>query len=150
MLSDGRDTSETQIDDVTAAITAAEVLVEAVALDQSAQDSGPLEAMATAGKGKLITADTDALRETFAAEADALARQVLVMAQVPDGVTATEGQVAVSLPAGGDTLQAQAFGPSRTLDRRARRPLPPTARSSTYRATSCSPAWVRSASGSSG
>jgi tight adherence protein B len=111
VLSDGRDTSQTQIVDVTAAITAAGVLVEAVALDQSAQDSGPLQAMATAGKGKLITADTNALRETFAAEADALARQVLVTAQIPDGVTASEGQVAVSLPAGSSTLQAQAFVP---------------------------------------
>ncbi len=111
LLSDGLNTSDTPLDDVIAAITSTDVLVQAVALEQSAHESGPLKAMATAGKGELINADPETLRQTFAAEADALARQVLVTAQVPDGISATEAQVAVSLPAGGSTLQAQAFVP---------------------------------------
>ena len=111
LLSDGLNTSDTPLDDVIAAIAATDVLVQAVALEQSAHESGPLKAMATAGKGELINADPETLRQTFAAEADALARQVLVTAQIPDGLSATEAQVAVSLPAGGITLQAQAFVP---------------------------------------
>jgi len=111
ILSDGRDTSQTDLDSVTAAVKSADVLVEAVALQQSEKDSGPLRSMAQAGKGKLINADPAALRQTFAAEADALARQVLVTAQVPVGLTATEAQVAVKLSTDAGTMEAQAFVP---------------------------------------
>jgi tight adherence protein B len=112
VLSDGRDTTTTKLGAVTSAIKDSDVLVEAVALEQSATDSGPLLAMATAGKGKLINVAPEALRETFAAEADALARQILVTAQVPDGVSATQAQLAVRLTTtDGDSLSAQAFVP---------------------------------------
>ncbi|MGD9959682.1 type II secretion system F family protein [Nocardioides sp.] len=117
ILSDGLDTSDTELDSVTTAIEDADVLVEAVALEQSEQESGPLLSMAQAGKGQLINADPEALRATFAAEADALARQILITAQVPEGVTATEAQVEVNLTTSdGADLEAQAFVPIQSAD----------------------------------
>jgi len=129
VLSDGLDTSKTELAEVTTAITDADVLVDAVALEQSEQESGPLQAMASAGKGKLINSDPETLRATFSAEAAALARQVLVSAQIPEGVTAREAQVTVSLGAGAQTLTAQAFVPIQG----AAGPGSPSASSSTSR-----------------
>jgi len=111
VLSDGIDTTKTTISQVTSGIKNAGVLVDAVALEQSSADSGPLRAMTEAGKGQFINADPAALKAAFEKEADALARQVLVTAQIPAEVTATEATVAVSLASGAQTLKTQAFVP---------------------------------------
>jgi tight adherence protein B len=111
VLSDGIDTTKTTLGQVTAGIKNAGVLVDAVALEQTSTQSGPLRAMTEAGKGEFINADPAALRAAFQKAADALAREVLVTAQIPDGVTKTEGTVAVSLVSGDQTLKAQAFVP---------------------------------------
>lgn len=111
VLSDGLDTSGTKLSDVTTAITDADVTVDAVALEQSAQDSGPLRAMTDAGKGALINANPAALRAAFQNAADELAREVLITAQVPESVTKTQGNVAISLVSGSTTLNTQAFVP---------------------------------------
>jgi len=112
VLSDGLDTSRTPLTDVTKAIKAGSVIVDTVALEQSAHDSVPLRSMAKAGHGQLINAEAEALQEAFSAEADALARQVLVTAVVPNGVTATEGRIQVTVPTHtGETWVAEAFGP---------------------------------------
>ena len=111
VLSDGIDTTKTTISQVTSGIKNAGVLVDAVALEQTSADSGPLRAMTEAGSGQFINADPAALKAAFEKEADALARQVLVTAQVPDEVTATEATVAVSLVSGDQTLKTQAFVP---------------------------------------
>jgi len=111
VLSDGIDTTKTTISQVTSGIKNAGVLVDAVALEQSSADSGPLRAMTEAGKGQFINADPAALKAAFEKEADALARQVLVTAQIPAEVTATEATVAVSLVSGAQTLKTQAFVP---------------------------------------
>ncbi len=112
VLSDGLDTSPTPLTDVTAAIKDSSVIVDTVALEQSAHDSVPLRSMANAGHGQLINADAEALRAAFSAEADALARQVLVTAVVPNAVTATEGRIQVTVPTrGGQAWVAEAFGP---------------------------------------
>ena len=65
--------------------------------------------MAEAGGGSVISADPQALRQAFAAEAETLANQVLVTAQVPDSVVATEAEISVTLPDGAETLTAEAF-----------------------------------------
>lgn len=109
VLSDGADTSKTPLETATLAITDSEVDVDVVALDQKAKKLAPLEAMAEAGDGTVISADSAALQEAFANEADVLARQVVVVASLPEGFDATEGNVAVSLPAGGSTLTASAY-----------------------------------------
>jgi len=111
VLSDGIDTTKTTLGQVTAAIKNAGVLVDAVALEQSSSQSAALRAMTEAGKGQLINADPAALKAEFQKAADALAREILVTAQIPDGVTKTEGTVAVSLVSGDQTLKAQAFVP---------------------------------------
>ena len=53
--------------------------------------------MAEAGDGCVISADSAALQEAFADEADVLARQVVVVASLPEGLEATEGNVSVTL-----------------------------------------------------
>jgi tight adherence protein B len=111
VLSDGVDTTDTTLGQVTAAIKNAGVLVDAVALEQSSTESAALRAMTQAGKGQLINADPAALKVEFEKAANALAREVLVTAQIPAGVTKTEGTVAVSLVSGDQTLDAQAFVP---------------------------------------
>jgi tight adherence protein B len=111
VLSDGVDTTDTTLGQVTATIKNAGVLVDAVALEQSSSESAALRAITQAGKGQFINADPEALKAEFQKAADALAREVLVTAQIPDGVTKTEGTVAVSLVSGDQTLKAQAFVP---------------------------------------
>lgn len=110
LLSDGRNTNKTPLASVADAVADAGVQLDAVALDQAAGDLGPLQTMVTAGKGQLVPADPAALEQAFAAEAAVLARQVLVTAEVPDAVTALEGDVEVSLPVtDGTTLTASTY-----------------------------------------
>jgi tight adherence protein B len=106
VLSDGADTTDTPLADVTDRLADSEVLLDAVSLQ--AQDPS-LAALAKAGQGQVISAEPDALAAAFAEEADALGRQVLVTVTVPDEVTATEATVAVSIPAGDTTLDATAY-----------------------------------------
>jgi tight adherence protein B len=113
VLSDGADTSKTPLADVTSAISDAEILVDVVALDRTGKGLEPLQKIAEAGSGELISADPAALQEAFSSEADALARQVLVIAELPDSVTATEGNIEVTLPSGDTKLTASAFVPLR-------------------------------------
>ena len=108
VLSDGRDTSATPESDVTNAIREAEVNVDVVALDQSGSSQAPLKAMSDAGKGTVIPADIDALTETFTAEAAALARQILVTAELPSKV-GNEATVTVTAPIDGAPTSATAY-----------------------------------------
>jgi tight adherence protein B len=109
VLSDGADTSDTALAEVTKSVTESEVLLDVVALEQKGAAKGALEELADAAGGRVIDADPEALREAFTEEADALARQVLVTAELPGSVTADEASVAVSLPTDDTTLVADAF-----------------------------------------
>lgn len=110
VLSDGADTGDsTSIDDVTAAITDADVLVDVVSLGQRGDALDVLAQMTDAGDGDLITATGGALAETFAAEADVLASQVLVTAPLPSGFAGTEATIEVTLPTAEGDLVASAF-----------------------------------------
>lgn len=112
VLSDGADTSDTELADVTEAIGAAELLVNVVALDQDQPGAiNALEDLAGAGEGRVISADSEALSRAFSDQADVLARQVLVTAQVPSTVTAEEATVEVTLGSDVGDLSAQAFTP---------------------------------------
>jgi tight adherence protein B len=130
VLSDGADTSDTELDEVTKSVTDAEVLLDVVALEQSGQAKAALEELADAAEGRVIDADPEALRQAFTEEADALARQVLVTAELPESATGDEASVSVSLPTDDTTLVADAFASIRT-----ERPATPTAAT-----TSASPA----------
>lgn len=111
VLSDGSDTRSTaKLDDVSAAIQQAGALVDVVAVDQSGTANAPLEQLAKAGKGTVIPSDPAALNKAFAEQADVLARQVLVTAQLPAGLSDTQGTVEVTLPTtDGSTLEASAY-----------------------------------------
>jgi tight adherence protein B len=114
VLSDGGNTNKTPLTTVTKALGDSEVRLDAVALDQKGADIGPLQAMATAGKGAVIPADATALAQAFNDEAASLARQVLVTGTLPSSVDGTEAQVAVTLPIAGSSLTASTYAEIRT------------------------------------
>jgi tight adherence protein B len=111
VLSDGADTSRTDLEGVTDAIVAADLTaVNVVALEQEKPAAvEALNQLAEAGAGQVIAADSQALNEAFNAEADVLARQVLVTAEVPSSVTRTEATVEVTLGSDQGDLVAEAF-----------------------------------------
>ncbi|WP_185994918.1 type II secretion system F family protein [Nocardioides campestrisoli] len=111
VLSDGADTSKTPLSDAIGAISTSGVLVDVVALEQDG-DLGPLTQLSTAGNGEVISAEIDALTAAFSEEAEILARQVLISADLPDEVGA-EGTVAVTLPTDAGSLSAEVFAPVR-------------------------------------
>ncbi|MFL6061428.1 MAG: type II secretion system F family protein [Marmoricola sp.] len=110
VLSDGQDNTKAALQPVVDAITASGVKVDVVSLEQGTAAPAPLAAMAKAGKGTVVSAaDPKALTAAFSDEAGVLARQVLVTAQLPDSVHASDATVAVSLDAGGTAHTASAF-----------------------------------------
>ena len=107
VLSDGADTTDTTVETVTSAVEAAEVRLDVVSLVQDPAEE--LTTLASAGGGGVIPATSEALTRTFAAEADALDRQVLVTAQVPEGLDSVDQTIAVSLSTSSGTVSAEAF-----------------------------------------
>ncbi|WP_372728580.1 type II secretion system F family protein [Nocardioides sp.] len=114
VLSDGADTTDTPLTSVTEAISGQDVLVDVVSVRAKAKPDPSLLALAEAGEGAVIGADAADLAAAFSAEAEVLARQILVTARIPAVVEALEATVAVSLPVGEDTLSARAFTTLRT------------------------------------
>ncbi|GAA4694555.1 type II secretion system F family protein [Nocardioides nanhaiensis] len=109
VLSDGADTSETPVDAAIEAAADAGVLVDVVALEQRPSRLANLERLAEAGGGVVVNTESDDLSAAFAARADVLATQVLVTADLPEGVTAEQAEVAVSLPSDQGEITASAF-----------------------------------------
>ncbi len=115
LLSDGKDTTATELDDVLAAITKSGAVVDVVSLQVGDEANAPLNAIASAGKGTVLTmADPAALTAAFAKEASALARQVVVTAKVPSGVDSTSANVQVQVPTSGAAFTTSAYVPVRT------------------------------------
>jgi tight adherence protein B len=138
VLSDGADTGDTELDQVTKSVTDAEVLLDVVAIEQTGQAKIALEQLADAAEGRVLDADPKALREAFTEEADALARQVLVTAELPESATGDEASVSVSLPTEtGASLVADAFASIR-----AQGPPTPIPSTSTAGAASAEPGLV--------
>ena len=110
VLSDGADTSSTHLDDIAEQVEGSDVRVDVVALAQSGRQLERLERIALAGGGQVITADEpEALAGVFASQASALARQLLITVDVPADQAGTEGTLAVSIQAGGETYADSAF-----------------------------------------
>lgn len=110
VLSDGADTTDVPLADLTEEIRASKVQVDVVALAQAARNRNALEEIARAGKGMVLDADDPAaLAEIFTSEAEALAKQVLVTATVPDSVKAEEATLAVTLEAEGAVYSDSAY-----------------------------------------
>ncbi|MBD8869153.1 type II secretion system F family protein [Nocardioides donggukensis] len=109
LLSDGKDTSKTPAEDVIDTITEAEIQVNVVGLDQPLDDLAPLKAMSDVGGGSVISANAGGLARVFADEADSLARQVLVTASLPAGLTDAETTVQVTAPTESGTLSGTTY-----------------------------------------
>lgn len=109
VLSDGADTSDTDLETAVASVEDAGVLLDVVALEQAGRARDALEQLSAAGQGRVIDADADALAAAFDREATDLASQVLVTAEIPAAVTANEATLVVTLPDGDATLTAEAF-----------------------------------------
>jgi tight adherence protein B len=111
VLSDGADNSSTPLETVTKAVKDADVLTDVVALERSGPraDLGALQQIADAGDGQVIPTDPAALKAAFAAEAEVLARQVLVTAKLPTGFQKTSANIKVTLPTSAGPVSAEAF-----------------------------------------
>ena len=98
VLSDGADTgSVSTIDELSTTAGEDGVVVDVVALAQSAEQQATLDGLASAAGGQVIPAEaTAALGEVFSAQAEALASQVLVDVRTPCGVSG-EQTIEVSL-----------------------------------------------------
>lgn len=107
VLSDGADTTDTDLSSVTGAVESSEVTLDVVSLEQDADPD--LAALAQAGGGEVVPATSEALRGAFAAEADALTSQVLVTADVPDDLDSVDQALEVTLETGSGPLTVQAF-----------------------------------------
>ena len=62
-------------------------MVDVVALAQSPEQQATLDGLASATGGQVIPAEATALGAVFSAQAEALASQVLVTFDVPEGVS---------------------------------------------------------------
>jgi tight adherence protein B len=115
LLSDGKDTTDTDLSDVLTAINESGAHVDVVSLQQGDEANKPLNDIAAAGKGTVLTAtDPASLTAAFAKEAAALARQVLVTAKLPADFKDTSSDVEVSLPTSTATFTAAAYVPVQT------------------------------------
>ena len=95
-------------------IKASKAQVNVVSLQRGDEANAPLNAIAKAGKGTMLTtADPAALTAAFAEEADDLARQIVVTAQVPAGSDETSSNVLVTVPTADETFTASAYVPVR-------------------------------------
>ncbi len=115
VLSDGKDTTDTQLSDVIDAVKRSGVGVDVVSLQRGDEANQPLNAIASAGKGTVLTtADPAALTAAFAHEADALAHQIVVTADLPAGLASTSSDVEVSVPTAAQTFSVSAYVPVRS------------------------------------
>ena len=114
LLSDGKDTTGTELSTVVRAIKKSGADIDVVSLQSGDEASQPLKEIAAAGKGSVLTtADPAALTAAFAREADVLARQVVVTAKVPAGKGATSANVSVTVPTDSQRYSAAAYVPVR-------------------------------------
>ncbi|MEO5652849.1 MAG: type II secretion system F family protein [Marmoricola sp.] len=114
VLSDGKDTSKTSLASVIAAVKKSKAQVDVVSLQQDDAGNQALVDIAEAGNGTVLDAtDPTALTTAFADEADALARQIVVTAEVPESVSGNSADVQVTVPVGSESFTAAAYLPVR-------------------------------------
>lgn len=109
VLSDGRDTSATTVEEAVGSLADTEAIVDVIALQQRPAAVATLRSLAEAGNGEVLEAPTPASLTTFFAAASRdLARQVEVTATLPEG-DAREGNLTVALATPEGELTASAF-----------------------------------------
>jgi tight adherence protein B len=111
LLSDGNNnagtTTETQ---VLAAAKKSGVRIDAVGLNQELTSTSPLTRIADITGGTVTsTSDFDKLRALFAAEANDLAKQIVVTFKPPADLKTSEGTLAISVEAAGTRYDDSAF-----------------------------------------
>jgi tight adherence protein B len=112
LLSDGKDTTRTSLTTVLSEIKKSGAGIDVVSLQQGDEANQPLNDIAAASKGTMIAAqDPAALTAAFAKEAVALARQLVVTAQVPAGFKGTSSNVEVTVPTTSQAFTAAAYVP---------------------------------------
>jgi len=108
LLSDGADTGSTiSLDAVARSAAESEVVVDVVSLANAAR-ADALAQLAADTNGRVIPAESAALRQVLTEQADALAQQLLVKFELPDGVSG-EADLAVSVEGTGTTYSDSAF-----------------------------------------
>lgn len=127
LLSDGADTgSAASVADVVARSQESRVIVDVVSLDQSPRHGATLSEIAGSSGGKVIDSDAEALSDVFAAQADALANQLLLTFDTPDGV-GSEASIEVTVTVAGASYSDAALVAVEATDpgpRAARRSVP--------------------------
>ncbi len=110
IVSDGRDdNTDADLGPVLSKITASKVKVDVVALDQGDKAPQPLQDIAAAGGGTVVSADSAGLDAVFSSQAETISRQVLVSATIPDDQTAPDANITVSLDSGDQTYETSAL-----------------------------------------
>jgi len=109
VLTDGQDTTTTSLQSVVSSIKSAGAIVDVVSLATSSQGKAALTQIAGAGNGQVLSSNPAALKSVFENEANTLASQILVTATLPANLTGKEGNLAVSVTAGGASYTDSAF-----------------------------------------
>lgn len=115
VLSDGADSTDTEISVATDGIASAAngantVKVDVIAIAQKPKAREKLSTIAAAGRGNVLDADEPAQIEAlFADEAAALAQQVLITATPTNAMRGAEGDLAVSLTAGDEEYSGSTY-----------------------------------------
>ncbi len=108
LLSDGADTgSDVTLDAVAQSAVDAEVVVDVVSL-ANAKQADTLAKLAADTNGRVIPAESGALSQVLTAQADALAQQLLVKFELPEGVSG-EADLTVTVQGVGTTYADSAF-----------------------------------------
>lgn len=109
LLSDGKDSTDTDLEDVIAAAGDSGIRIDAVGLNQEITTESPLNQIVVSTDGTITsTSDPDALKEVFEAEANDLAKQIVVTFDRPAS-SIDEGTLAVSVDADGAQYSDEAF-----------------------------------------
>ncbi|WP_310963158.1 type II secretion system F family protein [Nocardioides terrisoli] len=110
LLSDGKDTTGSSLQAALDHVRRSGVKLDAVSLARADASNKPLNAIARAGRGTVLSAaDPTTLTAAYRSEAAVLARQVLVTVAVPASVTAKDADVAITLSAAGQSYTGSAF-----------------------------------------
>jgi tight adherence protein B len=110
LLSDGADTSDTDVSEVAARVEESDVVVDVVALAQARRNTATLGELASAGNGQVLSAaDPEALTEVFAEQAANLAKQVLVTVVPPADLGGRERTLEVTLTVDDEPVVTEAF-----------------------------------------
>lgn len=108
LLSDGADTgSDVTLDTVAKSAVDSEVVVDVVSL-ANAKQAEALAKLAADTNGRVIPADSGALSQVLTEQADALAQQLLVKFELPEGVNG-EADIDITVQGTGTTYTDSAF-----------------------------------------